>query len=152
MSSAITTTDEETATKGDYGRIPLSEQEDWVDEPSQEEEEEEEASDDTQVLPTGQEEGEAVQGGDDDGDDTITTDTTTTTRRRRRRQPSSDRNSLWNARILPDDRFSIGGVALVDGAPAVKLLKFVAVTLAAIGVMHRFVRVMVRTYVAFAFL
>ena len=58
--------------------------------------------------------------------------------------PNQNSNrSIWNTCLLPDDRFSIVGVSLVDGPPVVKLLKFVAVTLAFICIMHAFIRAVV---------
>lgn len=52
---------------------------------------------------------------------------------------------LWLQPILPDDRFAIARVKLLDGPPAVKLLKFVAFTFVGIVVMFGLVRWVVRT-------
>lgn len=60
---------------------------------------------------------------------------------------SSAASRLWNACLLPDDRFSIAGVSLVDGPPAVKLLKFVVVTLGSICLMYKGIRFVVRACV-----
>lgn len=50
----------------------------------------------------------------------------------------------WNRCLLPDDGVAVCGVALLDGPPAVKLVKFVGVTITAICAMHQFVRAVVR--------
>lgn len=154
-------TDEETATTikggGNYGRIPVSEQDDdWVDEPLQEEEEEKQEPDDGDgvvVLTAGGSEGEEMTADEQDGifrDDGTQSHAGSARQRRGSTHSStgssspSSNSSWWNARLLPDDRFSICGVNLLDGPPAVKLLKFIAVTFGAICFMYKFIRFMVR--------
>jgi hypothetical protein len=52
-------------------------------------------------------------------------------------------NGIWNTCLMSDDRCSICGIALLDGSPAIKLVKFVCVTFAAICLMHQFLRIVV---------
>ena len=63
-------------------------------------------------------------------------------------RPTSSRrirsgDSWYHSCLLSDERFSICGIELLDGSPAVRLVKFVCVTISAICLMHQFLRVVV---------
>ena len=109
---------------GDYDRLALTEQVDWVDDPSEEDEDDGEGGN----LP----EADGLMRSNDDDDDMT-----------RASSMRSHPCSIWNTCLLSDERFSICGVQLLDGAPAVKLLKFVVVTFVAICLMHQFLRTVV---------
>jgi hypothetical protein len=47
---------------------------------------------------------------------------------------------LLHVTLLPDDRFALAGVKLLDGPSAVKLLKFCALTFAMVAAMHAAIR------------
>jgi len=51
--------------------------------------------------------------------------------------------SWYNSCLLSDERFSICEIELLDGSPAVKLVKFVCVTISAICLVHQFLRIVV---------
>ena len=56
------------------------------------------------------------------------------------------RRLIWLVPLLPDNRFTVGHVKLLDGPAAVKLLKFVLFTVLGILCMFHFIRWVVRTH------
>ena len=116
---------------GDYDRVALTEAVDWMDDPSE----------------------DADGGGEDDGAffaDEEPSHASLSSRQEllsvssRNNSSSFCSQSFWTTCLLSDDRFSICGINLLDGPPAVKLLKFQAVTFAGICLMYKFVRLVVR--------
>jgi hypothetical protein len=125
---------DEASTSSKYNPLSLSEQlEGFHDEPEVDDQDEEEP---------------AIIGlGSEDGYDESTRIETEAEHVSRTLATQSRTSALWNACLLPDDRFSIAGVSLVDGPAAVKLLKFVIVTLGSICLMYKGIRFVVRACV-----
>jgi len=59
-------------------------------------------------------------------------------------QPDPQWQRILHACLLPDDRFTICGMKVLDGPFVVRLLKFTAISFIGIALMHGFVRFMVR--------
>jgi hypothetical protein len=53
-------------------------------------------------------------------------------------------SSIWKRCLLPDNRLALLGVDLLDGSPAIKLFKFLAITFASICFFYNLIRFMVR--------
>ena len=59
-------------------------------------------------------------------------------------QPDPQWQRILHARLLPDDRYTLFGMKVLDGPFVVKLLKFTVTTFLGIAFMHWLVRLMVR--------
>lgn len=72
-----------------------------------------------------------VEEGDDEDSDEVVSPTT---------EQSTQWDQVLHRSFLPDDRFSVAGIMLLDGPTAVKLLKFIILTGVGIVVMYYIVR------------